>query len=264
MSFHRFRLSPRLGLAVWVIFLILVLAGLETTGHGALRAPALAHPEQLGAWMAGRRVSTIAFAGLRLIAMGLAWYLLATTAIGVILRSLDLVRWRRLADTVTLPGVRQLLAGAVGLSVGTASLMGTASQAGAATGRGGPAGRVLPAVTAVTAAPLDPGSGALMTRLPDGPSTAPPPTHGPPAASARFPPATTDRVPLPQTWVVRHGDNLWSVAEHHLAGAWGRTPTDSEIDRYWLRLVEMNRFRLADPGNPDLIFAGQVFELPPP
>lgn len=220
--------------------------------------------------MAGRQASTLAFAGLRLITMGLAWYLMATTAIGVILRGLGLIRWRRLADAVTLPGVRQLLAGAVGLSVSAASLMGTASQAGAVTGRGGPARWALPAVRT---ARLDPGSGAVMTRLPPAGSptlarpptpAGPPGTAGPPTPAAPTPSAATNQVPLPRTWVVRHGDNLWSVAQSNLARAWGRTPTDSEIDRYWLRLVEANRARLADPGNPDLIFAGQVFELPAP
>ena len=29
------------------------------------------------------------------------------------------------------------------------------------------------------------------------------------------------------------------------------------------RLIEANRSRLADPDNPDLVFPGQVFDLPP-
>ncbi|PZS20968.1 MAG: hypothetical protein DLM54_05200 [Acidimicrobiales bacterium] len=64
--------------------------------------------------------------------------------------------------------------------------------------------------------------------------------------------------------MISPGDNLWSVAESNLARAWGRRPTDSEVDRYWLRLIQANRSRLADPGNPDLVFPGQVFELPSP
>jgi len=140
MLSHRHRLVHRLRLAGWVAFLILVLAGLETVGQGALRSPPLVHPARLGAWVAGRPVSDVVFAGLRLMTMALAWYLLATTAIGVVLRGFDAVRLIRLADAVTLPGVRQLLAGAVGLSVSAASLVGAASQASAATGRGGSPG----------------------------------------------------------------------------------------------------------------------------
>jgi hypothetical protein len=32
---------------------------------------------------------------------------------------------------------------------------------------------------------------------------------------------------------------------------------------YWDRLVALNRSRLVDPSNADLIYAGQVFILPP-
>jgi len=96
-----------------------------------------------------------------------------------------------------------------------------------------------------------------------GHATPAPPTTPVPAAGAT-PSTPSVHLPSPATWVVSPGDNLWSVAESNLARAWGRRPTDSEVDRYWLRLIEANRSRLADPGNPDLIFVGQVFELPPP
>jgi len=307
MLSHTQRRLHRLGLAAWVAFLLLVLAGLEAVGQGALQSPPLGHPARWGAWVAGRPASDVVFAGLRLMTMGLTWYLLATSAIGVALRGFDLVRLTRLADAVTLPGVRRLLTGAVGLSVSAASLVGAASQAGAATGRGGPTGWGVPAVTSAL---LAAGSGAVMTRLPPAgpfatspstaapPAAAPPPSTAAPPATAAPPPSTalppaTARLgppgtgtdpspttpgpatganpaapsvhgPSPAPWVVRRGDNLWSVAEANLARTWGRRPTDSEVDRYWLRLIEANRSRLADLGNPDLIFAGQVFELPPP
>jgi nucleoid-associated protein YgaU len=56
---------------------------------------------------------------------------------------------------------------------------------------------------------------------------------------------------------------LWSIAAKTLAGAWGRTPSDDEVDRYWTALVAANRSRLANSEDPDLIFPGQVFQLPP-
>jgi nucleoid-associated protein YgaU len=62
---------------------------------------------------------------------------------------------------------------------------------------------------------------------------------------------------------VRPGDNLWSIAATTLAGAWGRTPSDAEADRYWTAVVAANRSRLANRDDPDLIFPGQVFQLPP-
>jgi nucleoid-associated protein YgaU len=68
----------------------------------------------------------------------------------------------------------------------------------------------------------------------------------------------------PGTWVIRAGDNLWSVAEATLVRAWGRVPSDAEVDDYWTRLIAANRDRLAHGDDPDLVFPGQVFDLPPP
>ncbi|MFN8050555.1 MAG: hypothetical protein U0Q22_03895 [Acidimicrobiales bacterium] len=68
---------------------------------------------------------------------------------------------------------------------------------------------------------------------------------------------------LPRLWVIEHGDHLWSVASATLAEHLGRQPLDSEVDPYWRAVVEMNRESLVDPHTPDLVFAGQVIELPP-
>jgi nucleoid-associated protein YgaU len=40
------------------------------------------------------------------------------------------------------------------------------------------------------------------------------------------------------------------------------TPPEREVARYWRRLVEANRDRLVDPGNPDLLRPGQTLTLP--
>jgi nucleoid-associated protein YgaU len=66
----------------------------------------------------------------------------------------------------------------------------------------------------------------------------------------------------PATWTIAPGDHLWHVAEQTLSDAWGREPTDAEVAPYWDALVEHNRATLAVPGNPDLVYPGQIFELP--
>jgi nucleoid-associated protein YgaU len=63
--------------------------------------------------------------------------------------------------------------------------------------------------------------------------------------------------------VVRPGDSLWSIAEEALLDLNGHVE-DRDVVRYWRRVVEANRSALADPANPDLIFAGQVIALPVP
>jgi hypothetical protein len=133
-----------------------------------------------------------------------------------------------------------------------------------------------------------------MRRLPDGAGAAPaagvPPVGAPPDAAGAdpaVPPGTAPptkprftvrRLPdadLPTdgggaaahdsdatTVVVRAGDSLWRIAAFGLRAAHGREPTDAEIDPYWRALVALNRPRLRDPGNADLIRPGDAIELP--
>jgi nucleoid-associated protein YgaU len=62
--------------------------------------------------------------------------------------------------------------------------------------------------------------------------------------------------------VVQPGDHLWAIAEAELQRAWGRAPSDRQIDPYWRLLVAQNRDRLHDPANPDLLFPGDRISLP--
>jgi nucleoid-associated protein YgaU len=71
-------------------------------------------------------------------------------------------------------------------------------------------------------------------------------------------PAPGAPVPAPRTWTMRPGDHLWRVAEETVGPG---APT-AQVARYWERLIERNRPHLADPDNPDLVFAGQIVELP--
>jgi hypothetical protein len=76
-----------------------------------------------------------------------------------------------------------------------------------------------------------------------------------------------DRPPPPaaaRMWTIRPGDHFWHVAEAVLVADWGRPAGDAEIATYWRTLVDHNRSRLVDPGNPDLVYAGQEVELPSP
>ena len=86
-------------------------------------------------------------------------------------------------------------------------------------------------------------------------TTAPTPTPSPA-------PATTTPTATTPTATIGPGDHLWAVAERTLTERSGRPPTEREVGRYWLRLVALNRSRLADPTNPDLVLVGQVVELP--
>ncbi|MGQ0744768.1 MAG: LysM peptidoglycan-binding domain-containing protein [Acidimicrobiales bacterium] len=67
-------------------------------------------------------------------------------------------------------------------------------------------------------------------------------------------PPDPGRQPTPEIWTVGPGESFWSRAERLAPG--------EEVGAYWRELIEVNRDRLADPANPDLIFPGQQFRLP--
>lgn len=66
-------------------------------------------------------------------------------------------------------------------------------------------------------------------------------------------------------WIdVENGDHFWLIAEETLAEEWGRNPSDSEIAPYWSEVIEANEGRLLPPGDPNLIYPEQRFQLPMP
>lgn len=82
-------------------------------------------------------------------------------------------------------------------------------------------------------------------------------TMTPSTAEAPLPTAAA-----PTTTVVSRGDSLWSIAERTVTGRLGRPARDHETAPYWRVLIEVNRQRLVDPTNPDLIHPGQELILP--
>jgi LysM domain len=133
------------------------------------------------------------------------------------------------------------------------------------------------------------GGGSLPTvlgrisRAADAPGPSPPavPDGRAPTGAAEPPPLTATMVridgspapevgsgaaPLPQpgtTWVVGPGDSFWSIAEDVVASPGREPPGERDVGRYWRRLIDANRARLVDPGNPDLLLPGQELVLPP-
>ena len=61
--------------------------------------------------------------------------------------------------------------------------------------------------------------------------------------------------------VVQSGDHLWKISATHLADTFGREPVSAEMAPYWVDVIEENRATLRS-GDPDLIYPGEVVELP--
>ena len=198
-----------------------------------------------------RPVVEVTTFGLRLVACGLAGYV-TLVLVALLLVSLRLLpstlgrtvdRW----TTGGLAGAIRRLVGASVLVLGVLPLQPLAAQAD-------PTPPVL--------APTD---------LPERPTTEPAPRLEPLPRSRRpsrgRPSHSQRRNPPPglrRRYTVAVGDSFWSIAEDQVTIRLGRTPTDAEVLEPWLALIDANRDRLLDPGDPDLLHPGQVLRLPDP
>jgi hypothetical protein len=235
-------------IVAWVVGLVALLAVMAALGHGALAPPDLRHPASWGEWASGRTAAEAAVAVLRLVVLALAAYLLVVTVLAVALRLGRAGRLVTVADVFTLPFVRSLVQAGLGIGLAGAAVAAVGSVALDHPGpRGAPTAADAALVSSVSS------SDAVMQRLPaDG---APPVMQ---KLEAEAPAAEA------ATWTVGAGEHFWSIATHVLADAWGRPPADHELTSYWEQLIEANRSRLADPGNPDLLFPGQQLAVPAP
>lgn len=196
-----------------------------------------------GNWLAETPTEDVLVALARVVALGVAWWLLISTAVYLAASLLRLPRLVAGVRWATLPGVRRLADGLVAGSI--------------------LAGAVFAASAPVTAEPVPAPAHVYVPR---------PAGDGPAATTTTT--TTTARAPEPQRRAqaetpklshrVAPGDNLWDIAEGHLARTTGRDVGDlgiGELRSYWLRLIEANRDRLSS-GDPDLIYPGEELVLP--
>lgn len=234
-------------LAVGVGILLGVIGALHAAGTGALATPPLTSPDGWTAWMDRTDPVVAVFAVTRLVALAAAWYVGGATLLTVVADATRAGALTGVADRVTLPMLRRVLAATVTASIATGSGGGVATAAS-----------VQPAAETSTTVPGAPPT-IVMHRLSDDEAaptsspSSPPPSAGAAAAGG-----------APHDWRVAPGQCFWTIADDVLTAAWGRPASDAEIVPYWQRLIEANRAVLADPDNPHLIFPGQVFQVPNP
>ena len=81
-----------------------------------------------------------------------------------------------------------------------------------------------------------------------------------PAHSITLPVTVTspnDPPPEANSVVVARGDHLWKISARHL----GPAVDADELAPYWREVVDVNTPRLRS-GDPDLIYPGEVVEMP--
>lgn len=247
-----------LPLVAWLGTLAAAIVLLLLLGGGQLATPPLTDAGAWGDWLDAREPVVAAAALLRLLVLGVAWYLVGITTVSLVAHLARAARLVRLADALSVPIVRRVVQQAVGAALAGAvlststpaapsvtSLLAAGDEISAAAPDDGVAMRALDGddgvVIAMAHAPADAGV-ATMAHLSD------------PDATVAAADATHEVVA---------GDHLWSIAEDALAAAWGRAPSDGEVEPYWRAVIAANRDVLATPDDPDLIFPGQVVTLPP-
>lgn len=235
--------------ACWVLGLVAAGVVLRAAAVDDLAGPPVTSLDGLTAWVDAREPVAVTMALVRLLAEISVWYVLGLSVVHVLARALRLPGGHRLADAASAPGVGRIVKAGLGLGMVAASSMG-----GQDNGVGAPNGATMTPVAdvpAVTPRRVDDARGTATMR----PEVGPQPDVQPGGVA--------QMTPLPTTWTVAPGESFWSIAEELLADAWGRPPSDVEVDPFWRTLVERNRGRLIDPRDADLVQPGQVFEVPP-
>lgn len=116
--------------------------------------------------------------------------------------------------------------------------------------------------TAVAPTTVTPSTAAPSTSAPSSATTAPPATAPSTDTPTPIPPEGAPEAPMQHT--VSAGESFWAIAEAEVARVTQHQPDLSQVDSYWRALVRANAERLVHPGNPDLVYPGQVLVLPVP
>jgi nucleoid-associated protein YgaU len=249
-------MSRRSSLMALVVISGAAVVALHVAGSGSLAAPPVSSWSALERWYDSRDPSTAIVAVLRAGGLAAAAWLAAAGALQLCAPLIAGARGLRLADSLSPRFVRSLARGAAGLSV-TAGLAMPTVPLGFA---GNPPGTavmvpldVAPTTTS-TAAPIPPRptSTTTISTTTSTSTSVPSPSPAPPLAAPAVP--VSESV-APDEVVVAAGDSFWSIAVDEARGG--------DLVRYWRVLIELNRDRLVDRANPDLLYPDQVLRLPP-
>ncbi|MEY2420841.1 MAG: resuscitation-promoting factor RpfA [Acidimicrobiaceae bacterium] len=224
-------------------------AWLHQLGAGDLGAPPLSL-DGASTWLDHRDTALAAFAVVRLVALGFGWYLLLVTAVGGLTRYLRLPRMTSLVDRLTLPFARGMLGGM--------ALLGAMAVPPPLSPHAANSMIELPSDAAATTTTFTPpGPTAVLHLVPDTPiEPSPVPPASAPVPEPSSPTADED------SWVIQPGESFWSIATDHLVDLNGGPVSEHEVAAYWRELVEVNRSQLMNPDDADLLFTGQVVQLP--
>ena len=216
--------------------LLMLVAALSAAALLLRLGSALPWPEglsraQLESWLTAEGAVRASFALARAAGLVLAMYMALLAVLALVAALSGAAGAARVALRVALPSLRPLVAPIVAITLTVTTAVPALAQ-----GRDQP-----PPVMQIVASPDSNPPVMRFVQVE---------TRAAPAASSAA------------THTVAPGDTFWSIAEDAVRTD-GRAASDHDVVSYWHVLIDRNRDRLRVPGEPDLIFPGQVFELPP-
>ena len=228
-----------------------IVVTLHLLGGGLLSPPPIGSFDALRAWAETRDPVTVGFVCVRLVALGVAYHLIVTTAVATLGHALHKPALVVAAERTTLPPLRGSVRRIVGLTLTAAAAFSTPLP-----GAGATVAPTAPPVLVRLTPPVPSGGVASMERQPAAPPTATMESPAPTTVDAD-PPATPTVETASHT--VHAGDHLWSIAEGVVQANLDHEATDAEVTDYWRRLLVAN----PQLDNPDLLFPGDTVTLPP-
>lgn len=259
------RVSGLLGLEVAVVVVLHVLGD---------RRHLQVDWDDLSGWMHTAPTEDVIGAVLRVIALGLGYWLLFSTLAYVIASASRHATAIKATSLLTLPPIRRFVGRSVALSIAASSIAVPLAPA-VASPVVGPPGAVVVEVDAdgVTLRPRsDPAPDRSVPEEEGAEDEIGLPPHLRAPADSEMdddPSVDPETDPSPATdhlsahvHTVIKGDHLWSIAQQHLQALSGRLDLgEHEIAQYWLQVIEVNLPTIRS-GDPDLIYPGERIVLP--
>ncbi len=229
-------------------------------------------------WLDSTPVEDVIAAGLRIVALAIAYWLLLSTLAYVIASLSRRAAAIRATSWMMLPPIRRLVSRSVALSIAASSIVVPLGPAVADLALGWRASTM--AVEVDVDGVIRPlGSGASAEEGSDDDEGTGDEVLLPPHLRSPADPLADDEpvaVPEPEPdpgaaldptvshiHKVLRGEHLWSIASQHLEVVSGRINlAEREIAPYWIRVMDANRSTIRS-GDPDLIYPGEQIVLPP-
>ena len=244
------------GLALMVGVQVATIAAL----HGLGRLSWMRVPwADVGTWLELAPLEDVVAAVLRTIALGIAYWIAASTAAYALARALRIPRAVAATAWATLPAVRRVIDRAIAVSATAAALSAPLAPALAAD---------------IGAATPDPVTYEISeTGIPtpvDAPEASPTRVAPPGTEGAGYTPTPAGGVELGSEagqiaevhYEVVKGDNLWKISQRHLGHVIGDDVDAQQVSIYWRQVIELNQPNLRS-GDPNLIYPGEQIVLPP-